>query len=156
MLRTDEHPYGLPDLQPSDQQLVLTLMLKFWSLHIMAEEVREAVQTPTQFIMDQPEDPARYRTEQDVADHGYFSTYRTKEWEQFAAKYGMEQVHFDQFPMGHPKRKPILGTNDRDPDQLNDLRGTLPMKPNPSAGSRPYHFNNDVMSQRLGHVGHQD
>ena len=129
VLRTDDYPYGKPDLQPSDLELVhndATLMLRFWSLQVLAEEVRDVEQcpTPTQFIMEQPEDPARYRSEQDVAEHGYFSVFRTMEWRQFAAKYGMEQIHFDQFPMGHPKRKPTtLGTNDRELHQLHEMRG---------------------------------
>ena len=49
--------------------------------------------------MEQPEDPARYRNEKDVADHSYFSVYCTEEWAQFAAKYGMEQVQ--SYHAGH-------------------------------------------------------
>ena len=95
------------------------LMLRFWSLLVMAEEVREVALPVTQFMMEQPEDPARYRNAQDVEDHKYFSIYRTPEWSQFAAEYGLRQVHFDQFPMGHIKRKPTtLATSD---DAMEEL-----------------------------------
>eukprot|EP00435_Cladocopium_sp_Y103_P014795 s1755_g3.t1 len=127
ILRSDEHPYGLPDLSPGDMELVLgdsVLMLRFWSLLVMAEEVRDAALPVTQFMMEQPEDPARYRNAQDVEDHKYFSIYRTPEWSQFAAEYGLRQVHFDQFPMGHIKRKPTtLATSDDAMEELQNLRG---------------------------------
>ena len=127
ILRSDAHPYGLPTLKPEETELVLndsTLMLRFWSLLVMAEEMRDEAQPPTQFMMEQPEDPARYRSEQDVAEHGYFSVYRTVEWQQFAAKYNLFQLHFDQFPMGHPKRKPTtLGVSDRILEELDGIRG---------------------------------
>eukprot|EP00435_Cladocopium_sp_Y103_P065291 s12_g27.t1 len=44
VLRSDAHPYGLPDLSPSDLELVLgdsVLMFRFWSLLVLAEEVRD-------------------------------------------------------------------------------------------------------------------
>eukprot|EP00435_Cladocopium_sp_Y103_P049178 s3841_g14.t1 len=127
ILRTEEYPYGIPNLSPADMELVLgdtVLMFRFWSLLIMAEEVRDETLPPTQFVLEQPEDPARYRSAQDVADHGYFSVFRTQEWQQFAASYGLHQVHCDQFPMGHQKRKPTtLGTNDVSLEQLQELRG---------------------------------
>ena len=69
VLRTDEYPYGLPSLSPADTELVLndsTLMFRFWSLLIMAEEFRPDDMPVTQFFMEQPEDPARYRSQQDV------------------------------------------------------------------------------------------
>ena len=35
----------------------------------MAEEVRDATAPPTQFFMEQPEDPARYRSPADAQQH---------------------------------------------------------------------------------------
>ena len=127
ILRTEDHPYGLPTLNPSDLELVVgdtILMFRFWSLMILAEEVRELELPPTMFVMEQPEDPARYRSAEDVEANKYFSVFRTVEWSEMAKKFGLRQVHCDQHPMGHQKRKPTtLGTNDAALDQLQGLRG---------------------------------
>ena len=130
VLRNEAHPYGLPTLSPADHELVVgdsILMFRFWSLLIMAEEVRPVEAPPTQFYMEQPEDPARYRSQEDVQRHEYFSIHRTQEWQDFAWIYNLHQVHFDQFPMGHAKRKPTtLTTNVVNMMQLNDIRGAPP------------------------------
>ena len=127
VLRTDAYPYGLPTLSPADTELVMAdsiLMFRFWSLMIMAEEVRPEAAPPTQFFMEQPEDPANYRSQADVQEHGYFSVFRTQEWREFAATYNLIQYHFDQHPMGHPKRKPTcLASNDTEMQQLDGIRG---------------------------------
>lgn len=127
ILRTEDHPYGLPTLNPSDLELVVgdtILMFRFWSLMILAEEVRELELPPTMFVMEQPEDPARYRSAEDVEANKYFSVFRTVEWSEMAKKFGLRQVHCDQHPMGHQKRKPTtLGTNDAVLAQLQGLRG---------------------------------
>ena len=67
-------------LVPSDT----TLMFRFWSMFILAEEVRDITMPPTQFYMEQPEDPARYRSSEDVERYGYFSVFQTEEWKDFA------------------------------------------------------------------------
>ena len=78
----------------------------------------------TQFILEQPEDPARYRSAEDVAAHGYMSIFRTKEWRDFQKKYNLHMLHFDQGPMGHERRKPTtLGTSMEVLLQLDGLRG---------------------------------
>ena len=127
ILRTEEFPYGVPDLSAGDQELVSgdsVLMFRFWSLYILAEEFKPISMPPTQFFMEQPEDPARYRNAQDVEEHKYFSIFRTREWQQMAETFGIRLVHFDQFPMGHPKRKPTtLATNVPEMMQLQDIRG---------------------------------
>ena len=159
VLRTDAHPYGLPTLQPADMELVLNdlpLMMRFWSLMVMAEEVRDPVQPETQFMMEQPEDPAHYRSEGDVAAHGYFSVYRTTEWQQFAAKYNMMEINFDQFPMGHPKRKPTtLGTNDHAFAELDGIRGGPENEAESNARFKalPVQQRCDVINQKLGRHG---
>ena len=78
---------------------------------MVVEEVRDEVQPPTQFYMEQPEDPARYQSPQDVQEHQYFSAFKTQEWKSFAERYGIYLLHFDQFPMGHVKRKTDLTGN---------------------------------------------
>ena len=127
VLRTEEHPYGLPTLSPADTELVIAdsvLMFRFWSLLMVAEEMREETDPPTQFFMEQPEDPKRYRSEEDVRQHEYFSAFRTAEWKALAEKYNLAQYHFDQHPLGHPKRKPTcLATNVQEVRHLDGVRG---------------------------------
>ena len=127
VLRTEEHPYGLPTLSPADAELVIAdsvLMFRFWSLLMVAEEMREETEPPTQFFMEQPEDPKRYRSEEDVRQHEYFSVFRTAEWKALAEKYNVVQYHFDQHPLGHPKRKPTcLATNVQEVRHLDGVRG---------------------------------
>ena len=63
---------GLTWLRPSDMGLVegdVTLWFRGLSLFILAEDVREQQGSPTQLVLEQPEDPARYREPQDVEQH---------------------------------------------------------------------------------------
>ena len=132
VLRTDESPYGLPDLPPSDADMVLgdvVLWFRKLALYIIAEDVRPPEQPQTQLVLEQPEDPARYRDPEDVAQNKYFSNFRTSEWLQFQEKYGIQLYHFDQFPMGHLKRKPTtLATTLTELGQLDGLRGGPPQE----------------------------
>ena len=127
VVRDDEYPYGLPNLTVADHNLVIgdvTLMFRYLALYIVAEEVRELDAIPTQLLLEQPGDPARYRSHQDVHENGYFSFFRTQEWHDFAAKYGISLIHMDQHPMGHKKRKPTtVATNMEELFQLDGLRG---------------------------------
>eukprot|EP00435_Cladocopium_sp_Y103_P023447 s854_g5.t1 len=126
----DQHPYGLPDLGPADADLVLgdvVLWYRMLALYIIAEDVRLADQPQTQLVLEQPEDPARHRDPNDVAEHKYFSNFRTAEWRMFQQRYGIQLYHFDQFPMGHIKRKPTtLATTMTELGQLDNLRGGPP------------------------------
>eukprot|EP00435_Cladocopium_sp_Y103_P036407 s1805_g9.t1 len=95
ILRCDQYPYGRPDLSVADAELVLgdvILWYRMLALYIVAEEVRAPEQLPTQLVVEQPEDPARYRDAQDVAKNHYFSNFRTTEWKNFAAKYGLSCI----------------------------------------------------------------
>jgi hypothetical protein len=83
-------------------------MFRYLALYILAEEVRDEGDPPT-LLLEQPEDPAQYRSPQDVHENGYFSFFRTQEWQDFQAKFGIAQLHMDQHPMGHKKRKPTTG-----------------------------------------------
>eukprot|EP00435_Cladocopium_sp_Y103_P021236 s2552_g5.t1 len=130
VFRTDEWPYGLPDLPAADAELVLgdvTLWYRMLALYIIAEDVRGEDDLPTQLIVEQPEDPARYRDPSDVERNKYFSNFRTKEWREFQELYGVQLYHCDQFPMGHAKRKPTtLATTTWALSQLDGIRGGPP------------------------------
>ena len=127
VLRDDEHPYGLPTLSPGDMELVrgdTILVFRFWSLFMLAEEVRDVNLPPTQFFMEKLQDPADYRHPQDAQEHKYFSIFRTEEWKSLAATYNLSVLNFDQFPMGHPKCKlTSLATNVPEMMQLDEIRG---------------------------------
>ena len=126
VLRDDENPYGRPDLSPSDMGLVegdVTLWFRGLSPFILAEDVRDQQGSPTQLVLEQPEDPARYRKPQDVEQHRYFAVFRTREWQQFQRRFDIEMLHFDQHPMGHKKRKPTtLVTNMTELFEINGIR----------------------------------
>jgi hypothetical protein len=102
----------------------VTLWFRGLSLFILAEDVRDQQGSPTQLVLEQPEDPARYRKPQDVEQHRYFSVFRTREWQQFQRRFDIEMLHFDQHPMGHKKRKPTtLAPNMTELLEINGIRG---------------------------------
>ena len=65
------------------------LMHRYLALFVVAEEVRTPEAPPTQLIMEQPEDPARYREPSDVKLRGYMSVFRTPTWKRFQELYGI-------------------------------------------------------------------
>jgi len=127
ILRTDQHPYGLPDLSVADAELVegdVILWFRMLALYVLAEDVRPPEEPQTQLAIEQPEDPARYRKLEDVEEHKYMSAFRTKEWRDFQDHYKIRMVHCDQHPMGHTKKKPTtLATTLDELRQLDGLRG---------------------------------
>ena len=139
-VRTEEWPYGKPDLSPSEAELVLTdtvLLFRYLSLYILAEDVRQLEDPRTQIILEQPEDPARYRSAEDVAANGYMSIFRTKEWQDFQKRYNLHLLHFDQGPMGHERRKPTtLATSMEVLLQLDGLLGD-PSQPAEDHSQKP-------------------
>ena len=130
ILRSEEHPYGVPDLSAGDADLVegdVILWFRMLALYILAEDVRAPDQPQTQMALEQPEDPARYRKQADVDEHKYMSAFRTKEWQDFQDQHQFRMVHFDQYPMGHVKEKPTtLATTMSELCQLQELRGDPP------------------------------
>ena len=127
VLRTEEHPYGLPSLSSADLELVRNdsvLLFRMLALYVLREDVRLPVEPQTALAIEQPEDPARYRPEEEVEAKGFMSIWRTKEWEAFATKYQVRLLHFDQGPMGHIKRKPTtLAVVLKELHVLNEVRG---------------------------------
>ena len=130
VLRTPEHPYGLPQLAPVDFERVyedVTLWFRFLTIYVVAEEVRREPEPPTGLVLEQPEDPANYRSPEDVKRFGYMSAFRTKEWQAFQAKFNVKMCHFDQATMGHQRRKPTtLALVGDDLLQLDGMRGSPP------------------------------
>ena len=127
IVRTEQHPYGVPNMSPEDKVKVVTdvvLWFRNLTLYILAEEVRLPEEPQTDFILEQPEDPIRYRSDADIKRFGFMSVFRTAEWMAFQERYGISMVHFDQGAMGHDKRKPTsLAVVNKALLQLDELRG---------------------------------
>ncbi|CAL1127082.1 unnamed protein product [Cladocopium goreaui] len=99
ILRTEDHPYGLPSLTPQQAELVTNdsiLWLRLMLMYILCEEVRPKEQAQTAFLCEQPQDPAEYRKKEDVDEHQYFSMWRTQEWKSFQEAYNAKLISFDQ------------------------------------------------------------
>lgn len=70
--------------------------------------------------VEQPEDPEEYFGE----ERRYASYWSWPEWKAHRDRWSLEEVSFDQGPMGHPRTKPTrFGTNILGVGQLQDCRG---------------------------------
>ena len=127
VVRNEDFPYGLPDLSPEDAQLVLkdsALWFRMLLLYMVCEDCREVGTPPTALVVEQPEDPARYRDPADVAARGYMAIWRTLEWRQFAEAFKVKMVHLDQGPLGHSRKKPTsLAVVLPELEELDEIRG---------------------------------
>eukprot|EP00438_Fugacium_kawagutii_P019184 Skav219373 [mRNA] locus=scaffold76:661740:669233:+ [translate_table: standard] len=112
VIRDEEYPRGRPDVTEKDAELVLSdsaLWLRVLLAYSLAEESRLELRPTapaTALVLEQPEDPARYRSSQDVEKFRYMSMWRTAEWALFQAKFKVDMLHMDQGAMGHQVRKP--------------------------------------------------
>ena len=98
VLRTEEHPYGLPSLTPQQAELVFNdsvLWFRFLLMYIMCEEVRYEEEKTIALVVEQPEDPKNYRGEEEVGEKGFMSMWRTQEWLDFAKTYGADLISFE-------------------------------------------------------------
>ena len=130
ILRSEDWPYGLPDLAVADAEKVQNdsiLFFRYLSLYMVAEEVRAPEDPPTEFLLEQPRDPAEYRKDQDQRQ--YMSMFRTEEWRRFQDLFNFYKVDFDQGRMGHERCKPAtLFTSMASLLELHGLYGP-PAKP---------------------------
>eukprot|EP00435_Cladocopium_sp_Y103_P067668 s1206_g30.t1 len=123
-LRSEEWPYGLPDLSMADAEKVQNdsiLFFRYLSLYVVAEEVRLPQDPKTEFILEQPRDPEEYRSQDDLQQRRYMSMFRTPEWKNFQAAYQFYKVVFDQGPMGHERLKQAMMVAIRQRLQVMDL-----------------------------------
>ena len=127
VLRSEEHPYGLPSLSMAEQALVWgdsILLFRMLALYVLCEDVRHEHEPQTALALEQPEDPARYRPREEVEKKKFMSIWRTKAWRVFSDTYQIRLLHFDQGPMGHVRKKPTtLAVKLRDIHALNEIRG---------------------------------
>ena len=126
IIRTESDPYGVPGISPEDQTLVTNdalLFLRMLFVYAICEDVRPKGAPSTGLTLEQPEDPARYRNQQEVQEKQFMSVWRTPEWQQFQQRFEVDMIHFDQGQTGHKKRKPTtLALVGEELVQLDGLR----------------------------------
>ena len=139
-LRSEQYPYGLPDLSPQDTEKVHSdtiLFFRYLSLYMIAEEVRAPQDPKTEFILEQPRDPAEYRNDQH--QRRYMSVFRTEEWRKFQEVFQFYKIDFDQGRMGHERCKPTtLFASMASLLQLHGLHGQ-PSSPPENLKDKPLH-----------------
>lgn len=130
VVRSEQHPYGCPGISPREAELVLqdtTLWMRMLLAYALCEDARidkGVDQQRTALVLEQPEDPARYRSEEDVDKYHYMSMWRTREWQAFQQRFQVDLIHFDQGAMGHVLRKPTtLAIVMEELKQLHEVRG---------------------------------
>eukprot|EP00435_Cladocopium_sp_Y103_P040850 s2478_g11.t1 len=97
-----------------------TLWLRQLFLHMVAEENSPG---PVAFVKESPQDPESYSPTPEGKEK-VPSFWAFEEWKAFSRHYGMEEVSFDQGPMGHQRKKPTtLGTNVVVLRELAEIRG---------------------------------
>ena len=82
------------------------LFLRMLFVYAICEDVRSSEALQTGLTLEQPEDPARYRHPQEVAEKKFMSVWRTLEWQQLQQRFGVKLMHMDQGQTGHKRRKP--------------------------------------------------
>ena len=126
VIRTEDDPYGAPGITAEEQALVTKdalLFLRMLFFYAICEDVRQPEDLPTGLTLEQPEDPARYRSAQEVTEKKFMSVWRTLEWKQFQRRFAAQLVHFDQGQTGHRRRKPTtLALVGSELGQLDGLR----------------------------------
>ena len=126
VIRTEDAPYGAPGITAEDQALVTKdalLFLRMLFFYAICEDVRQLEDLPTGLTLEQPEDPARYRSPQEVTEKKFMSVWRTLEWKQFQKLFAAQLIHFDQGQTGHRRRKPTtLALVGAELGQLDGLR----------------------------------
>ena len=73
VLRSEEFPYGLPTLSAADHQLVVgdsVLLFRMLAMYVLCEDTR-LPEEPPMLVVEQPEDPANYRSSEEVAEKGF-------------------------------------------------------------------------------------
>ena len=97
-----------------------TLWMRQLFLHMVASEASTAA---VAFVKESPQDPETY-SPTDEGREKVPSFWAFEEWQEFKRRYQMEEVSFDQGPMGHQRRKPTtLGTNIPILGELAEIRG---------------------------------
>ena len=128
------HRFGLPWLTALEQaEADGDTILWLRTLQLMTVALEESVECAV--AIEQPEDPARWK-EDDPELHGgwgYPSFMTWTETRQFAERFGLEFVHFDQKVLGHIRKKPTtMLTNMVTLRELQGRRDTTPDQPWPT------------------------
>lgn len=126
IVRSEQFPYGLPDLPPDQRELVLqdsALWFKTLLIYMVCEDARIQGQQ-TALILEQPQDPKEYRNPEEVKEKEFMSMRRTLEWQKFQEMFNVKMIALNQGTMGHMCRKPTtLASTLDDMCELDGMRG---------------------------------
>eukprot|EP00435_Cladocopium_sp_Y103_P000739 s1161_g1.t1 len=118
-----QRPELLRELPSLDPETLLSLVIQQEFPDLPDSESRPEWREKTVFVMEQPQDPKEYRSQDDVSKHGYMSVWRTAAWRHFQERYNMVLTSFEQGAFGHVKPKPTtLGHN---LEGLHQLHGAV-------------------------------
>eukprot|EP00435_Cladocopium_sp_Y103_P065207 s1247_g27.t1 len=98
------------------------LWLRQYYLYHRAKQARYPRKTI--YVQEQPEDPEKYLSIDEISKRRFPSLWATPEWQRIKEENRFEEVSFDQGPMGHSRRKPTtLGGNLCGLRELAEVRG---------------------------------
>ena len=108
-VRSEQYPFGFPDLTSQEKAMVegdTVMFLRMLFLYGLSEEMREEEEERNSLLVEQPQDPATYRSKEEVEEKKFMSWWRLQVWQDYMKLYEVEMLHCDQGPMGHARRKP--------------------------------------------------
>ena len=108
-VRSEQEPYGLATLTQQQRDWVeddIAMFFRMKLIYMVADHYRPPECERVIFALEQPQDPKKYRSQQDIDKHHYMSVWRTAAWQLFQAKYNLTLTSFEQGAFGHTKPKP--------------------------------------------------
>ena len=142
-VRSEAEPYGMRTLTLRQRDQVIedaTLLFKMKLLYMVACQCKPIDVDKVLFGLEQPRDPAEYRSKEDVEEWGFMSIFRTEEWKIFQQQHQLRLVHFEQGAFGHKRPKPTTFAHNIDgfdaldgatmssPESSNDSWRELPLE----------------------------
>ena len=132
-VRSPQHPFGLPTLNPDERKLVdhdTGLFARVLWLHALATAGRRVnpsiprMSSLVAFRLEQPQEVARYMAPENPLVGEVPSWWSNPMWLSYADEAGLFEVDFNQGPLGHVSDKPTtVGTNLPDLRDLQGLKG---------------------------------
>ena len=114
-VRSPQHPFGLPTLNPDERKLVdhdTGLFARMLWLHALATAGRRVnpsiprMSSLVAFLLEQPQEVARYMAPVNPLVGEVPSWWSNPMWLSYADEAGLFEVDFNQGPLGHVSDKP--------------------------------------------------
>eukprot|EP00435_Cladocopium_sp_Y103_P067221 s119_g29.t1 len=150
--REGEERFGIKTLEePLRRRVLEDTVLWFRAMYWYVKAVRASI-TVVDYLKEQPEDPERYVSLEEIQKQRFLTFWSFPEWATFKEKYGFVEVSFDQGPAGREKWKPTtIGTSMMELKQLDTMRG-----PGTGGMQERCPFRRAFRSLQARHHGHQD